>query len=125
MRPAFSAAIALCLASLTMPAPLRAESFQPVTDRDAFVALVSDRSLSIPLWRISLDVLSDGRIEGEAMGAEVTGRWTWANGYFCREMDWSGQPIDHDCQLVEADGSGAMRFTVDRGKGRSAIFRIE
>ena len=66
----------------------------------------------------------DGRIDGSALGWRITGRWTWKDGYFCREMDWSGMAIDFNCQLVEAAGVDRMRFTVDQGRGDSATFRL-
>jgi len=39
-------------------------------------------------------------------------------------MDWDGTAIKYNCQLVELRGSDEMRFTVDRGAGRSARFRL-
>ena len=78
----------------------------------------------LPVPRESLNVRPDGRIDGSAMGWEITGSWSWTDGYFCREMDWSGMEIDFNCQLVEAEGIDKMRFTVDQGKGDSAVFRL-
>jgi hypothetical protein len=39
-------------------------------------------------------------------------------------MDWSGMAIDFNCQLVEANGAERLRFTVDKGTGDSATFRL-
>jgi hypothetical protein len=39
-------------------------------------------------------------------------------------MDWSGYPIPQNCQLVEAKGDEVIRFTVDRGAGDAASFRL-
>jgi hypothetical protein len=33
-------------------------------------------------------------------------------------------PIEYNCQLVEAKGSDQVRFTVDKGDGRSASFSL-
>ncbi|RYH97464.1 MAG: dihydrodipicolinate reductase [Acetobacteraceae bacterium] len=114
---------ALCLA-LSAAGPALADGFQPVTDRSRFLDLIQDRELRIGLYDLALHVRPDGRIDGSAMGWKITGNWTWQDGYFCREMDWSGTPISYNCQLVEAAGAEKLRFTVDQGKGDSATFRL-
>ena len=106
------------------PGPTLAEGFEPVQSEGQFLELVGDRVLRIGLYDLSLRVLSDGRIDGSAMGWAITGNWTWQDGYFCRSMDWSGTAIDYNCQLVEARGSDVLRFTVDQGSGESATFRL-
>jgi hypothetical protein len=116
-----SAALLLTLATAL---PAAAEGFQPVKEKDRFLTLIQDRELRIGLYNLSLNVLPDGSIDGSAMGWKITGNWSWKDGYFCREMDWSGTPISYNCQLVEADGAEKLRFTVDQGKGDSATFRL-
>lgn len=128
LRPLILSPFAAALALLTaLPAPLAAaaEEFQAVRDRDAFLSLVDGRELRMPLFRIRLAVRPDGSIEGSALGWGVSGSWDWKDGYFCREMDWSGKEIPYNCQLVEAKGDGELRFTVDRGQGDSASFRLD
>lgn len=114
-------------AALVLPPPASAgaQEFQAVRDRSDFLNLVQGRDLSLPLFRIRLSVQPDGRIEGSALGWGVTGKWTWQDGYFCREMDWSGKPIPWNCQLVEERAGRELRFTVDRGQGESARFKLE
>ena len=115
----------LCtLLVLALPSVAGAEGFTPVTDKDRFLNLVQNRELRIGLYNLSLNVLPDGRIAGSALGWDITGQWSWKDGYFCREMDWSGMAIDYNCQLVEADGEQKLRFTVDQGRGDSATFRL-
>jgi hypothetical protein len=109
---------------LTAALPAAAEEFQPVTEKARFLDLIQNRELRIGLYNLSLNVLPDGRIDGSAMGWKITGNWSWQDGYFCREMDWSGTPISFNCQLVEAEGAEKLRFTVDQGKGDSATFRL-
>lgn len=106
------------------PVAAAANEFKPVKDKDDFLSLVKDRVLRIGLYDLSLNVLPDGQIKGSALGWGITGTWDWKDGYFCREMDWSGMEIDYNCQLVEAQGGERMRFTVDQGAGDSATFRL-
>lgn len=109
---------------LAAPVAAAANEFETVSDKSAFLSLVQDRELRIGLYNLSLNVLPDGRIEGSALGWSITGSWDWQDGYFCRQMDWSGMEIDYNCQLVEAQGAEKMRFTVDQGAGDSAVFRL-
>jgi hypothetical protein len=109
---------------LAAPVAAAANEFEPVRDKGAFLSLVQDRELRISVYGLSLNVLPDGKIKGSALGWEITGSWDWKDGYFCREMDWSGMAIDYNCQLVEAQGAEKMRFTVDQGAGDSATFRL-
>ena len=112
------------IAVLCAPSFTAAEGFQPITDRDTFVEIVDGRELSLGLFGVRLNVRGDGRIEGEAIDWPLIGQWEWQDGYFCREMDWSGREIPFNCQLVEIRNAREMRFTVDRGEGRSATFRL-
>jgi hypothetical protein len=104
--------------------PAAANEYQPVRDKSAFLQLIEGRSLQLRLFRISLSVLPDGRIDGSALGWPVSGSWEWKDGFFCREMDWSGSPIPFNCQLVEARGDDQLRFTVDQGAGETATFAL-
>lgn len=118
-----SFAIVLCLLAAGA-ATAETEGFHPVQDRESFVDLVDGRELRLGLFGIRLRVTGDGRIDGNALAAPVTGTWDWRDGYFCRVMDWSGREIPHNCQLVEARDGRELRFTVDRGAGDSATFRL-
>ncbi len=109
---------------LALPVMAKASDYEPVKDRGDFLSLVQDRELRITLYNLSLNLLPDGRIEGSALGWDITGSWQWQDGFFCREMDWSGMVIAYNCQLVEAEGSERVRFTVDKGQGDSATFRL-
>jgi hypothetical protein len=114
----------LLLSALLMAAPAWAEDFAAVKDKTLFLNLVKDRELRIGMYGLTLKVLPDGRIEGSALGRDVTGKWSWKDGYFCREMLWGKREIPYNCQLVEAQGESIMRFTVDQGRGDSADFRL-
>lgn len=108
---------------LMMVTPISAQAFERISDRQVFVDTVEGKDLKIALYGLTLNVRSDGSITGRAAGWDVTGSWSWENGYFCRDMDWSGYPIDYNCQLVEVSGD-RIRFTVDQGAGDNAVLRI-
>lgn len=114
----------VALAALAAALPAAAEGFSRISDRNDFVEAVSGKELRMGLFGISLKVEEDGEIRGSALGWDVTGRWEWQDGYFCREMDWSGYPIPKNCQLVETKDGEEIRFTVDRGTGDSASFKL-
>lgn len=109
--------------ALTLAMPASAQGFRPVVDRSEFLSLVSNRTLNIRIYGLSLSVLPSGQITGKALGSDITGSWSWQNGYFCREMDWGGDPIPYNCQLVEVSGND-LRFTTDQGAGDSAVLRL-
>lgn len=108
------------LATLATPA---LADFAPITDGDVFNQTMDDKRLRIGALGLTLRVFPEGRIEGVALGRDVSGEWTWRDGYFCRDMMWGDRPIDYNCQLVELDGS-RIRFTSDQGQGMSAVFQL-
>lgn len=108
---------------LLLPLPALADGFEPVHDRATFLQLVEGRELRLGRFGVGLQVLADGRITGTALGWQISGSWAWREGYFCREMAWSGKEIPYNCQLVERRGD-ELRFTVDRGAGEAAAFQL-
>lgn len=104
--------------------PAHANDFAKVSDKSEFLKLVDGRDLRIGMFNLTLRLNKNGTINGSALGWDITGSWDWKDGYFCREMDWSGKAIDYNCQLVEARGNEKLRFTVDKGTGDSASFDI-
>lgn len=109
---------------LTLTAATSASAFDRIADESAFIRVVGSKTLSNRLYGISLDVLGSGQITGNALGWDVTGTWSWSDGYFCREMSWGGDPIPYNCQLVELRNESEMRFTSDKGAGDSASFKL-
>lgn len=122
VRPGLSLPVLALLLAL-VPLPARADGYARIATREDFVAAVDGREMRIRLLGITLNVRADGTITGNAMGWPVTGSWDWQDGFFCREMDWSGTPVPFNCQLVERQGDD-IRFTVDKGKGDSARFAL-
>ncbi|SEP56376.1 hypothetical protein SAMN05428995_10180 [Loktanella sp. DSM 29012] len=108
---------------LLMPVAAAAQDWQRISDEDVFLDLVSDQRLTHLLYNIDIAVSPSGAITGDAMGWDVTGEWTWQDGYFCRSLDWGGDDLGYNCQLVEARGD-EVRFTVDQGAGRAASLRL-
>lgn len=115
----------LTLAALlfSVPALAAAQDYTRVSDQAVFLDLMQRGNLTHMLYNITVKVTPDGRINGDALGWPVTGTWSWEDGFFCRVMDWGGDEIPYNCQLVEQRGD-LVRFTVDQGAGRSAALRI-
>ena len=100
-----------------------ADDWARISDRAAFLQTLAGRQLHIGFFGLSLLVTPDGQITGRALGYDVRGEWAWQDGYFCRSMTWGDEPIPYNCQLVQATET-EMRFTSDKGQGRSADFRL-
>ena len=116
---------AMTTAILAVFAALPAHAdFKPISDREAFMQAIDGRELRMGVFQITLKITPDGQINGSALGWDVTGTWAWDDGYFCREMDWSGKVIPYNCQLVEVLGAEKVRFTVDKGAGDEATFNL-
>ncbi|NEX46781.1 dihydrodipicolinate reductase [Pseudotabrizicola algicola] len=119
--------LALCLIALPALAAATAGLANPpgpVRDKATFLALVQDRELRIGLYNLSLRVTPDGKITGSALGWGISGNWSWQDGYFCRDIDWSGYVVPFNCQLVEVIDASRLRFTSDKGAGQTASFRL-
>ncbi|MFN4155711.1 MAG: dihydrodipicolinate reductase [Paracoccaceae bacterium] len=119
MRHLILALLLIALPSLTAASPPG-----PIREKDAFLSAVQGKALRIGLYNLSLKLTPDGKITGSALGWGITGNWSWQDGYFCRDIDWSGYAIPYNCQLVEAVDASRLRFTSDNGRGQSALFRL-
>ncbi len=108
-------------AMLAFATPVAAE-FSKVESASEFRSIVSGKTLTRPLVRINVG--SDGAISGMGAAWEVTGKWTWKDGYFCRSLNWGGDDLGYNCQEVKASASGKIRFTSDQGAGDSADFSL-
>ncbi|MEL6517621.1 MAG: dihydrodipicolinate reductase [Pseudomonadota bacterium] len=119
------AAIAVSIATTAGAEPWAmvsdASTFKPVTDRDQFVQIVSQGTLS--RFGIKLNVKPDGAIDGRAFGRDVSGAWDWRDGYFCRDLFWGTREVGANCQEVMISGN-TLRFTSDQGQGRFADLRL-
>lgn len=95
--------------------------FQKVSNQSDFVSAVNGKRLTRPL--VELVVTSGGGISGTGVIWDVSGNWTWENGYFCRSLEWGGDDLGYNCQEVALKGS-RIRFTSDKGGGQSADFTL-
>ena len=111
---------AFCAATIGFTTPAFAD-LQHVKSRADFMQLVGGKTLTRPL--VKLEVLPDGRIAGTGAAWEVSGKWSWENGYLCRTLEWGGDDLGYNCQEVKTDGK-KVRITSDRGTGQSADFRL-
>jgi hypothetical protein len=114
-------AISTLVLALLAP-PAFAEEFERIEDERGFLSVVKDRELK--RLGIRLKVTDDGRILGKAFGRPVSGAWRWDGGYFCRDLEVGGEPLDFNCQLVQVNGR-TVRFTSDRGEGIYADLRVD
>ncbi len=123
----------LCLATMqagllcafTLPASIaHADTYKRIDNREEFIETIAGRELKLRVLGIELVVNEEGTISGDALGWTVSGTWHWKDGYFCRQMDWSGTEVPYNCQLVELRKDSDVRFTLDQGKGDSATFRV-
>jgi hypothetical protein len=120
MRIAF---IFLGISWLIVPHSLQAEQTgrdQKVTDRAAFAALIQSHDLKRAF--ITLEVGLDGTIRGSAFGRQVSGDWSWQDGYFCRTLFWGKRNLGYNCQEVRRKDD-TVTFQSDRGTGDHADFK--
>lgn len=115
MLPVFAAL------TLAVATPAAAE-FTKVASASAFTDLVNGKTLTRPLVKIK--VSPNGSISGRGASWDLTGNWTWKNGYFCRSLNWGGDDLGYNCQEVKAS-AGKIRFTSDQGAGESADFSLK
>lgn len=114
-------ALAPTLALAGVAAPALAD-YEPIRDRSEFLGVVTQGDLT--RMGIRVTVTPDGGIKGRAFGRDVTGAWTWEDGYFCRDLAWGETSFGYNCQEVARDGR-SVRFTSDKGTGQSASLRLE
>ena len=121
----------MCLALALWPAAALSEGwalaekgaeFERVEDRDRFVQIISQGSLN--RFGMTLVVQPDGRIDGRAFGRDVSGKWQWRDGYFCRDLSWGSRDLGPNCQEVKVSGE-MVRFTSDQGSGDFADLRLK
>lgn len=113
---------ALFLAALTMgfATPAFAE-LSKVSSAEEFRTLVVGKTLSRPFVRIQVG--PNGSISGRGATWDLSGQWTWKDGFFCRSLEWGGDDLGYNCQEVKA-ADGKIRFTSDQGTGDSADFSL-
>ena len=109
------------LFGLALSASVAQADLQVVQSKSEFVKLIDGKTLTRPL--IKLQVSTGGTITGRGARWDVTGTWSWQDGFFCRDLIWGGDALPYNCQEVRANGD-KIRFTSDRGTGNYADFRL-
>ncbi|MEX0339734.1 MAG: dihydrodipicolinate reductase [Arenibacterium sp.] len=107
--------------ALTLVASVASADFAKVDNLAEFKSIVAGKTLTRPMIR--LEVTPGGDIRGMGARWEVTGNWSWQDGYFCRDLYWGGDALGYNCQEVRVK-ENRIRFTSDRGRGDSAVFRL-
>ncbi len=111
------------LATLACTGSVQADlELNKITDRQDFERLVVGKELTI--FGIRVKVTPSGEIDGRAYGRDVSGRWQWKDGYFCRDLYWGKRDLGPNCQEVRVDGN-TVRFTSDKGTGRFADLTMQ
>lgn len=113
--------ITACASILALSGAAYAE-FQKVESQAEFVSATSGKTLKRPM--VQLNVTPAGAISGKGAVWEISGSWTWKDGYFCRSLEWGGDDLGYNCQEVALNG-GKIRFTSDKGAGDSADFTLQ
>ncbi len=111
----------LACASLFALSTAAFADFQKVQSQNDFVSAISGKTLTRPL--VELQVTPGGSISGTGAVWPVSGKWSWKDGYFCRSLEWGGDDLGYNCQEVAVAGT-KIRFTSDKGTGKSADFTL-
>lgn len=101
--------------------PAMAEGARVISSKESFADLVNGRTLAA--LGVRLQVLGDGSISGRAFGKDVSGRWEWQGGFFCRDLMFGETALPANCQQVLSDGS-RITFVADKGSGQRADLKL-
>ena len=66
----------------------------------------------------------DGNITGNFRDRELTGTWTWEDGYFCRSVMLGNKDLPDDCQVITVSGD-KVTYIRNRGEGKGLTYQIE
>ena len=110
----------IVLALLALPS-LAAADYTKINEKSAFLDLVIGKTLTRPF--VKLEISAAGEISGRGAKWDINGKWTWEDGYFCRNLVWGGDELGYNCQEVGMS-NGKIRFTSEKGEGDSAGFSL-
>ena len=112
----------MAAASMALSA-LPAAAWERITTEAQLLDQVAGRTLLNPEG-YSWVYQPDGRITGTWDGMEVTARWEWHQGLFCRNVQIGGNETGTDCQVKEIRGD-QLRYTRDQGRGDTLLLTIQ
>ncbi|MFC7705729.1 dihydrodipicolinate reductase [Plastorhodobacter daqingensis] len=113
--------VATLLAGLCLACAAQSDDFSPVLTEEEFLEHVTGRELA--RLGVRLRVSPDGGIEGSGFGFQVSGRWDWRDGFFCRTLRYGTTELPLDCQRVKRRGD-VLRFVSAQGQGEMADLRL-
>ena len=65
----------------------------------------------------------DGTLTGKLDKRQLTGSWSWEDGFFCRIGKLGNHNFGLDCQTVVVSGD-SVTFTQEKGKGKKVTYRL-
>lgn len=77
--------------------------------------LITDRGYVI--------VQKDGSMAGKSGNRELSGEWTWEDGYYCRSVALGSRQLPDDCQMVTILGD-EVTFYTKKGYGDGFVYQI-
>ncbi|MEM9523070.1 MAG: dihydrodipicolinate reductase [Pseudomonadota bacterium] len=108
--------------AFALSAPAIAQDFRTIDKKAEFVKAVRGKTLT--RFGITLNVSTEGQIDGRAFGRPVSGGWAWKGGFFCRDLYWGERGLGYNCQRVKLNGR-TIRFISDRGAGMYADLKLK
>jgi hypothetical protein len=109
---------------LAVPVAASANDFKPIKDRDDFLSLVKDRELRIGLYNLSLNVLPDGQIKGAPWDGTSPGRWRGRTAISAARWTGAAWKSNTTASWSRPRVPSGCAFTVDKGTGDSATFKL-
>ena len=96
-----------------------------ITTQDQFLQQVVNRTLSMRLFNVHLNVQQQGTITGSIRGEPTQGTWVWQNGMLCGTMQRGNRHPETGCQTVHLLSNNRVRLTADNGQGRALTLHIQ
>ena len=93
-----------------------------ITTEKEFRAKVVGKKLITERGNVTIQ--ADGSLTGQLGGKEVSGEWTWDDGYYCRSVAFGNRQLRDDCQMVTIVGK-EVTFYRKKGYGDGFVYYLE